>query len=251
MFYDFTNHICIILVSRQPLYSNNLINYGNQENIQSKPGKQEVKLATCRLCNCAGLAFEWSKRDVRIDMSGAITENVFEQEIEIPITEQPELAAPPPPQAPAIAEVLTIVDDNDNVKETAIASSEEIGEAVIIKPISPTVDEEIPVEDEIFEVVEKNPEFSYNGMSLMQYLGKSIKYPTIAQETGTQGRVIVQFVVNKDGSIVDVKVVRGVDPYLDKEAIRVISTMPKWKPGEQRGKPVRCKFTVPVMFKLQ
>ena len=189
------------------------------------------------------VAFEWSKRDVRIDMSGAITENVFEQEIEIPITEQPELAAPPPPQAPAIAEVLTIVDDNDNVKETTIASSEEIGEAVIIKPISPTVDEEIPVEDEIFEIVEKNPEFSYNGMSL--------KYPTIAQETGTQGRVIVQFVVNKDGSIVDVKVVRGVDPYLDKEAIRVISTMPKWKPGEQRGKPVRCKFTVPVMFKLQ
>ena len=197
------------------------------------------------------VAFEWSKRDVRIDMSGAITENVFEQEIEIPITEQPELVAPPPPQAPAIAEVLTIVDDNDNVKETAIASSEEIGEAVIIKPVSPTVDEEIPVEDEIFEVVEKNPEFSYNGMSLMQYLGKSIKYPTNAQETGTQGRVIVQIVVNKDGSIVDVKVVRGVDPYLDKEAIRVISTMPKWKPGEQRGKPVRCKFTVPVMFKLQ
>ena len=196
------------------------------------------------------VAFEWSKRDVRIDMSDAITENVFEQEIEIPITEQPELAAPPPPQAPAIAEVLTIVDDNDNVKETAIASSEEIGEAVIIKPISPTVDEEIPVEDEIFEVVEKNPEFSYNGMSLMQYLGKSIKYPTIAQETGTQGRVIVQFVVNKDGSIVDVKVVRGVDPYLDKEAIRVISTMPKWKPGKQRGEAVNVKFTVPVAFRL-
>ena len=196
------------------------------------------------------VAFEWSKRDVRIDMSGAITENVFEQEIEIPITEQPELVAPPPPQAPAIAEVLTIVDDNDNVKETAIASSEEIGEAVIIKPISPTVDEEIPVEDEIFEVVEKNPEFSYNGMSLMQYLGKSIKYPTIAQETGTQGRVIVQFVVNKDGSIVDVKVVRGVDPYLDKEAIRVISTMPKWKPGTQKGEAVRVKYTVPVMFRL-
>ena len=196
------------------------------------------------------VAFEWSKRDVRIDMSGAITENVFEQEIEIPITEQPELVAPPPPQAPAIAEVLTIVDDNDNVKETAIASSEEIGEAVIIKPISPTVDEEIPVEDEIFEVVEKNPEFSYNGMSLMQYLGKSIKYPTIAQETGTQGRVIVQFVVNKDGSIVDVKVVRGVDPYLNKEAIRVISTMPKWKPGTQKGEAVRVKYTVPVMFRL-
>ena len=88
-------------------------------------------------------------------------------------------------------------------------------------------------------------------MSLMQYLGKSIKYPTIAQETGTQGRVIVQFVVNKDGSIVDVKVIRGVDPYLDKEAIRVISTMPKWKPGKQRGKVVRVGYTVPIIFKLQ
>ena len=88
-------------------------------------------------------------------------------------------------------------------------------------------------------------------MSLMQYLGKSIKIPDYCTRDRNQGRVIVQFVVNKDGSIVDVKVVRGVDPYLDKEAIRVISTMPKWKPGEQRGKPVRCKFTVPVMFKLQ
>ena len=87
-------------------------------------------------------------------------------------------------------------------------------------------------------------------MSLMQYLGKSIKMIDWPRNRNL-GRVIVQFVVNKDGSIVDVKVVRGVDPYLDKEAIRVISTMPKWKPGEQRGKPVRCKFTVPVMFKLQ
>ena len=86
---------------------------------------------------------------------------------------------------------------------------------------------------------------------LMQYLSKNIKYPTIAQENGTQGRVTVQFVVNKDGSIVDAKVVRSVDPYLDKEALRVINTMPKWKPGMQRGKPVRVKFTVPVMFRLQ
>ena len=87
--------------------------------------------------------------------------------------------------------------------------------------------------------------------ALMQYLAKNIKYPTIAQENGTQGRVIVQFVVNRDGSIVDAKVVRSVDPYLDKEALRVINTMPKWKPGMQRGKPVRVKFTVPVMFRLQ
>ena len=84
-----------------------------------------------------------------------------------------------------------------------------------------------------------------------EYLEEYMKYATIAQENGTQGRVIVQFVVNKDGSIVDAKVVRSVDPYLDKEALRVINTMPKWKPGMQRGKPVRVKFTVPVMFRLQ
>ena len=85
----------------------------------------------------------------------------------------------------------------------------------------------------------------------MKFLGKNIKYPTISQENGVQGRVIVQFVVNRDGSIVDPVVVRGVDPYLDKEALRVISMMPKWKPGKQRGKAVRVKYTVPVMFRLQ
>ena len=112
-------------------------------------------------------------------------------------------------------------------------------------------EEEEPEEQTIFEVVENMPDFPGGQAALMQYLAKNIKYPTIAQENGTQGRVIVQFVVNRDGSIVDAKVVRSVDPYLDKEALRVINTMPKWKPGMQRGKPVRVKFTVPVMFRLQ
>ena len=85
----------------------------------------------------------------------------------------------------------------------------------------------------------------------MKYLAENIKYPMIAQENGIQGRVICQFVVNKDGSIVDINVVRSVDPSLDKEAIRVIKSMPKWKPGMQRGKAVRVKFTLPVVFRLQ
>ena len=198
------------------------------------------------------VAFEWTKRDVRIDMSGAITENVFEQDMEIPITEQPEPVAPPPPEAPQIAEVLTIMENDENVVETSITSSEETGETYEIKHVPAAIEEEIPEEEEIFEIVEETPQFPNGGMvGLMQYLGKNIKYPTLAQETGTQGRVTIQFVVNKDGSIVDVKVLRGVDPYLDKEAVRVVSSMPKWKPGKQRGKPVRCKFTVPVTFKLQ
>ena len=197
------------------------------------------------------VAFEWT-RDIKIDTSGRIVENVFEQDMEIPFTRQPEVAPPPPPQVTPINDVLTIIDDDANVEETNFASSEETGEDVVVKHIPVTVDEDVPVEDEIFEVVEENPQFLNGGtVGLLQYLSKNIKYPTIPQENGTQGRVTVQFVVNKDGSIVDVNVIRGVDPYLDKEAVRVISTMPKWEPGKQRGVPVRCKFTVPVTFKLQ
>ena len=189
------------------------------------------------------VAFEWT-RDIRVDTSGRIAENVF--------TRQPEVTPPPPPQVTPINDVLTIIDDDATAEETNFASSEETGEDVVIKHIPVTVDEEVVVEDEIFVIVEENPQFPDGGTAgLLQYLGKNIKYPTIPQENGTQGRVTVQFVVNKDGSIVDVKVIRGVDPYLDKEAVRVISTMPKWIPGKQRGVPVRCKFTVPVTFKLQ
>ena len=159
--------------------------------------------------------------------------------------------APPPPEAPSIAETLTIVDDDADVEETTIATSEETNQAVEIKYVPVAVEEEEPEEQTIFEVVEQMPEFPNGGMAgLMQYLSKNIKYPTIAQENGTQGRVTVQFVVNRDGSIVDAKVLRGVDPYLDKEAIRVISSMPKWKPGMQRGKAVRVKYTVPVIVPL-
>ena len=199
------------------------------------------------------VSFEWTKRDVKIDMSQAVADLVFEEEIEIPITEQPEMATPPPPpEAPAIVETLTIVDDDMDIESTEIASSEETGQAVEIAYVPPTVEEEEVEEQEIFEAVEQMPEFPNGGMAgLMQFLSKNIKYPTIAQENGTQGRVTVQFVVNADGSIVDAKVIRGVDPYLDKEALRVINSMPKWKPGMQRGKAVRVKYTVPVMFRLQ
>ena len=198
------------------------------------------------------MAFEWTQRDVKIDTSQTIQDLVFEEEIEIPITEQPEVVAPPPPEAPAIAETLTIVEDDADVEESVIQSSEETGQAVEIKYVAAVVEEEEPEEQAIFEVVEEMPEFPNGGMAgLMQFLSKNIKYPQIAQENGTQGRVTVQFVVNKDGSIVDAVVIRGVDPYLDKEALRVVNLMPKWKPGKQRGKPVRVRYTVPVMFRLQ
>ncbi|GCB34969.1 energy transducer TonB [Bacteroides faecalis] len=199
------------------------------------------------------VAFEWTKRDVKIDVAQAVTEVVFEEEI-IPITETPpEPNTPPPAEAPKVAETLEIVDDNSDVEESTDILTEDnlptqAKTNVTYVPVQ--VVETEPEEQTIFEVVEQMPEFPGGTAALMQYLNKNIKYPVIAQEQGTQGRVIVQFVVNKDGSIVDAQVVRSVDPYLDKEAIRVINTMPKWTPGKQRGKPVRVKFTVPVAFRL-
>ena len=134
------------------------------------------------------------------------------------------------------------VKGNDDANGEVLKAKE-----VIAEPEPPKHEEE----NKVFDIVEQQPLFPGGPAALMKYLSDHTKYPVVAQENGVQGRVTVQFVVNKDGSIVDAKVLRGVDPYLDKEAVRVIMGMPKWKPGMQRGKPVRVKYTVPVMFRLQ
>jgi protein TonB len=95
------------------------------------------------------------------------------------------------------------------------------------------------------------PQFPGGDAELLRFVNKSIKYPGIAQDNGIQGRVTCSFVINRDGSVTDAEVVRGVDPSLDKEALRVINTMPNWTPGKQRGKPVRVKYTIPITFRLQ
>ena len=197
------------------------------------------------------VAFEWTERDKQVTTDTGITEPIFEEEM-IPITEQEEQKqAPPPPEAPKVEEVLQIAENDANVEESTIQSSEENNQAVEIKYVPVEVEEEEPEEQQIFHVVEEKPEFPGGMDECLKFIGKNIKYPTIAQENGVQGRVIIQFVVNQDGSIVDPVVMRSVDPYLDKEALRVIKMMPKWKPGKQRGKAVRVKYTVPVTFKLQ
>ena len=107
------------------------------------------------------------------------------------------------------------------------------------------------VSNKVFDVVEEMPSFPGGNGALMSFLSSNIKYPVVAQENGVQGRVIVSFVVERDGSITDVKVARSVDPSLDREAQRVVKSMPKWKPGKQNGSAVRVKYTVPVVFRLQ
>ena len=197
------------------------------------------------------IGFEWSERDKKVTTDTGIETLVFEEEI-IPITEQEQpKQAPPPPEAPKVEEVLEIMDNDSEVEESTIQASDDTQAAVEVKYTPVEVEEEEVEEQQIFQVVEEMPEFPGGMGECMKFLSKNIKYPTISQENGVQGRVIVQFVVNRDGSIVDPVVVRGVDPYLDKEALRVISTMPKWKPGKQRAKAVRVKYTVPVMFRLQ
>lgn len=112
-------------------------------------------------------------------------------------------------------------------------------------------DVQVAPEEKVYEVVEDSPQYPTGTAALMEYLSKAIQYPADAIEKGVQGRVIVQFVVNADGTIYNPKIIRGVSESIDKEALRVIRAMPTWTPGKQKGKAVRVKFTVPVMFKLQ
>ena len=135
------------------------------------------------------------------------------------------------------------VEGNDEVGGEVLKAKEEIA--------APEPPKQQVEENKVFDVVEQMPSFPGGMGALMSWLSQNIKYPVIAAENGVQGRVIVQFVVEKDGSITDVKVAKSVDPSLDKEAARVVSAMPKWTPGKQNGSAVRVKYTVPVTFKLQ
>ena len=196
------------------------------------------------------VAFEWTQRDVKIDTSQAVADVVFEEEI-IPITETPEQAAPPPPEAPKVAELLEIVDDKADIEESTTILNEDNTPKVEVKYVPVQVVEEEPEEQTIFEVVENMPDFPGGQAALMQYLAKNIKYPTIAQKNKEQGRVILQMIVGKDGSISNIKVLRSISPLLDAEAIRVVSTMPKWEPGQQGGQAIAVEYTLPIVFKLQ
>ena len=196
------------------------------------------------------VGFEWSEREKKVTTDSGIQDVEFEEEI-IPITEQEQpQQSPPPPQAPPAEEVLNIIENDSQVEESTVQASDDTQAAVEVKYTPVEVEEEEVDEQQIFQVVEENPEFPGGMKECMKFLSNNIKYPQISQENGVQGRVIVQFVVNADGTIVDPVVVRGVDPYLDKEALRVIKLMPKWKPGKQRGKAVRVRYTQPVLFRL-
>lgn len=197
------------------------------------------------------VGFEWGERDIEVATDSGIAQVVEEEEIEASVQNEP----PPPPPEPEVIkqpEIINIVEDNVTVEETEFISSEDDASQAQIDTYVPPVEEEEEEIDEnfVFVTVEKMPEYPGGDAALLKWISEHINYPTIAAENGIQGRVSCSFVIERDGSVTDVQVVRPVDPNLDKEAIRVLKSMPKWKPGEQRGKPVRVKYSLPVRFKL-
>ena len=197
----------------------------------------------------AWLAFEHKSYDkLKIDESLLNREVVLDEEM-VEITKQEE-QKPQPVETPQQTTQLEIVEDDVETEDLNINAEVEQNE-VIEEYIAPEVVEEEVVEQEIFQIVEEMPAFPGGEAKLMEYVGKNIKYPQIARETGIQGRVFTGFVVEPDGSVSNVKLLRGIGGGCDEEAMRVVKSMPKWKPGKQRGKAVRVSYQIPVFFKLQ
>tara|TARA_R100000951_G_scaffold105878_1_gene99971 strand:+ start:132 stop:767 length:636 start_codon:yes stop_codon:yes gene_type:complete len=168
----------------------------------------------------------------------------LEDEVVVEIN-KPITPPPPPPPPPAIPEVVEVVKDEEVIDKPIVLIDPEIDINIVIN-----IEEEEPIVEIIFDVVEESPEFVGGLGKLYEYLGNNIKYPEQAKDFSIQGKVFVQFVVWKDGTIKDVKVVKGAHKLLNKEALRVINNMPKWKPGEQRGKKVNARFTLPIKFRI-
>ena len=147
------------------------------------------------------------------------------------------------------AKVAVGTKDEEGVKDRNIEAVR--SDIAVATPPPPPPAPKPEVSNKVFDIVEEMPSFPGGQGALMSFLNSNIKYPVVAQENGVQGRVIVGFVVERDGSITDVKVMRSVDPSLDREAQRVVKAMPRWKPGKQNGSAVRVKYTVPVVFRLQ
>eukprot|EP00035_Acanthoeca_spectabilis_P028115 m.469247 g.469247 ORF g.469247 m.469247 type:complete len:235 (+) comp28318_c0_seq1:171-875(+) len=203
------------------------------------------------------VAFEWKTYDEVNDYDISMNVDDLLDE-EVPMTEQ--IKTPPPPPPPAAPEIIEVVEDEEEVEETVIESTETSQEEEIVEVEDVVVDEVEEDVDVPFAVIEDVPIFPgcenesdkracFNSM-IQKHIGKNFRYPEIAQEMGVQGRVSVMFVIQKDGSIGNIRM-RGPDKNLEAEAARIIGKLPKMTPGKQRGRAVRVPFSIPINFKLQ
>jgi len=194
------------------------------------------------------LAFEWKTFDRALtDLGERAVIDIPEEMIEITRQDQP----PPPPTPPPPTTQFKIVEDDVEIEDEFIIDADIDQQTEIQAFIPPVFEEEAVHEMEIFMVVEDPPSFPGGDEARIRFLSENIRYPQMARESGIQGTVFVSFVVERDGSVTDVRVLRGIGGGCDEEAIRVINSMPRWNPGKQRGRPVRVQFTMPIRFTLQ
>ena len=198
------------------------------------------------------VAFEWTQGEDNDIDEDAISEIQFEDEM-MQITRREEPKPEPKPEQPKVAEVLDIVDDDVEIEDDFDFDMEATEDTEYDFTNMMGDDDEDIEEEEVFYIVEDMPTFNGGepATEFRKYIAANLQYPEIAAENGVSGRVIIQFAVNKVGKVVDANVVRSVDPALDKEAIRVVMSSPKWTPGKQRGKSVKVLFTFPINFVLQ
>ncbi len=197
-------------------------------------------------------AFSYSTKEKAVASLGEDTQ-VVEVEDMVPITQE---TPPPPPEAPKIpvlSDQIDIVEDDIKVDDNFMSLEDDASLGVEIMDYVEEVKEEVVEEEAIpFQLVEEKPSFNGGDANeFSKWVNSKLEYPEIAKENGVQGRVTLQFTVNPDGSVSNVKVLRGVDSSLDKEAVRVVSMSPKWKPGKQRDRAVKVTYTFPVIFQLR
>lgn len=199
-------------------------------------------------------AFNWSSTEKEVATLETEVANV-EVEDMVPITQE----TPPPPEAapkiPILSDQIDVVDDNIKVDDNMFQNLEDdANSGVEIMDYIESAPEEETVEEEAipFQLVEEKPSFNGGDANeFSKWVNSKLVYPEIAKENGVQGRVTLQFTVNADGTVSNVKVLRGVDSSLDNEAVRVVSSSPKWKPGKQRDRAVKVTYTFPVIFQLR
>ena len=197
-------------------------------------------------------AFEYRSKEKKEAVLAAENTEIIEEEI-VPITQE---NTPPPPEiakVPVLSDIIDIVEDDITVEDNILNLEDDANLGVEVMDYVSEVEEEVVEEESIpFALVEKKPSFmGGDANTFSAWVNQHLEYPEVARENGVSGRVMLQFTVNPNGSVTDVKVLRGVDPALDKEAVRVISSSPKWEPGRQRDRAVKVTYTFPVIFQLR
>ena len=225
-----------------------------EEKKSPKANLENKKLMFIQIGLIISLAVAWAvfemksydKREIDESLLRS-TELLPEEMVEITKQEEPK---PEPVEMPKTTTQLEIVEDDVEVDDIEINAEMDQNE-VVEEYVAPEIEEEEVTEQEVFQIVEEMPAFPGGEQKLLEYVAKNVKYPQIARESGIKGRVFISFVVEPDGSVSNVKVLRGIGGGCDEEAMRVVKAMPKWKPGKQRGKAVRVSYMLPINFQLQ